>query len=353
MRVLMISGDKMMCVPKSAVRERTKLYAQEAGALDVVSFTPRGPYIESTDSPLHIIPTQSRSRWLYILDAYLSGRHLQRPDVITVQDPFETGIAGLLLARRFKIPLHVQIHTDIFDPHFCTHSLLNRLRVGIARFVLRRAARIRVVSERIAQSLVPLSLHASVSVLPIYADISRFAGLSRMKHPRFKIALLYTGRLEKEKRADVAIYALKAARDARHDAGLTIVGQGREEERLRTLVRSLGMERFVEFVGWRDDITPFLSQADALLVPSVYEGYGLVVVEALAAGVPVIATDVGIAREAGAIVTNVAHFNQTLLAWLSDGPRSAELKNYPYASQDEYIKAYVADIRTCVADTTM
>ncbi len=334
----------MMCVPKSAVRERTLLYAREAGALDVVVFTPREIGIESTDGPFHSIPTQSRSKWLYMFDAYRAASRLQKPDVITVQDPFETGIVGLLLSRRFNAPLHVQIHTDIFDPHFRRHSLKNRARVLIARCVLRRAAAIRVVSERIAGSL---SVRVPVSVLPIYTNTAHFARLTRVKHPRFKISLLYIGRLEKEKRADAAVHALKAAREAGHDAGLTIVGQGREEGRIRLLARSLGVERFVEYAGRRDDIAPFLSQADVLLVPSAYEGYGLVVVEALAAGVPVIATDVGVAREAGAIVTDAAHFNETLLAWLSSGPRSAQLQGYPYASQDEYVKAYVADIRAC------
>lgn len=347
MRVLMISGDKMMCMPGSAVRERTALYAREAGTLDVIAFVLAGAGIESTDGPLHIVPTQSRSKWLYILDAYRAASHLQKPDVITVQDPFETGIVGLLLSRLFNVPLHVQIHTDIFDLHFRASSLKNRVRVFIARFVLRHATFVRVVSERIARTL---SLAVPITVLPIYTDITRFSHLPRMKHPRFKISLLYIGRLEKEKRVDMTVRALKVARDAGHDTGLTIVGDGSEKVHVRNLVRKSGMERFVEFVGWRDDIAPFLSQADVLLVPSVYEGYGLVIVEALAAGVPVIATDVGVAREAGAIVTDVAHFSETLLTWLSDGPRSAELKSYLYTSQEEYVKAYVADLRACISN---
>lgn len=343
----MVSTDRLLCVPKSAVRERTMLYAQEAGSIDVVVFVlAEKQYVTSVDGPLCISPTQSRARWLYIVDAYRAARRLEKPDVVTVQDPFEAGVAGWFIARYFRAPLHVQIHTDIFDPYFRAHSWLNRARVILARWVVRRAARVRVVSERIALTLPP---HIPVSVLPIYTDTQAFASLRRSKHPRFKIAFLYIGRLEKEKRAEIALQALADARAAGHDAGLTVVGEGREEARLRSLARAKGLERFVEFVGRRDDITPYLKEADAVLVPSVYEGYGLVIVEALAAGVPVIATDVGVARESGAIITDTQSFGGTVLQWISSGPRTVSLHGYPYTSREEYVRAYVSDMRACIS----
>lgn len=344
----MVSTDRLLCVPKSSVRERTMLYAREAGYIDVIVFAlAKKRYVTSVDGPLRVSPTQSRTRWLYIVDAYRAARRLEKPDVVTVQDPFETGVAGWLIAKHFRVPLHVQIHTDIFDSYFRTHSWLNRARVVIARWIVRRAARVRVVSERIALTL---PSYMPVSILPIYTDTQAFARLERSKHPRFKIALLYIGRLEKEKRAEIALQALADARAAGHDAGLTIVGEGKEEALLRALTRSKGLERFVEFVGRRDDITPYLKEADAVLVPSVYEGYGLVIVEALASGVPVIATDVGVARESGAIIADAQSFSETVLQWISSGPRTASLHGYPYASREEYVRAYVSDVRACISE---
>ena len=100
-------------------------------------------------------------------------------------------------------------------------------------------------------------------------------------------------------------------------------------------------------MGWKEDTTEILSHADVVLVPSRYEGYGLVSVEALAAGVPVIATDVGVAREAGAIVISDKKFVQEIVHWIETGPRKASLLNYPYRDFDDYAERYVADIEMC------
>ena len=177
-------------------------------------------------------------------------------------------------------------------------------------------------------------------------DTAKYADLARAKHPRFKISLLTIARLEKEKRIDRAIDALKAVREAGHDAGLTIVGSGSIEGVLRAKVRDLGLERYVEFVGWQDDLKAYFSTADLLLVTSDYEGYGMIIIESLAAGVPVLSTDVGIAREAGAMVVTAEEFSKSLLKWIAGGPRKGELQmSYPYADFDSYVRAWCEDIR--------
>jgi glycosyltransferase involved in cell wall biosynthesis len=142
------------------------------------------------------------------------------------------------------------------------------------------------------------------------------------------------------------------ASNAGHDIGLTIVGEGSEHESLIQRAKHAGIESRVEFVGWQHDIGRYLARADVVLVPSRYEGYGLVIVEALAAGVPVIATDVGVAREAGAIVASERQFIPTFLKWLADGPRSASLVNYPYRNYMEYVEQWCADIKASGPDVS-
>ncbi len=88
-----------------------------------------------------------------------------------------------------------------------------------------------------------------------------------------------------------------------------------------------------------------------MLVPSEYEGYGLIIVEALAAHVPVLAHDVGAAREAGAVVIEGSSFSDGVVAWLSGDRKPAVLQNYPYASQGAYVHAYVEDIRACISSS--
>lgn len=345
MRVLSIGTDRKIFEKGSPARMRQLAYAQKLGELDVVVLSRGESLAQFSEQTLSVYPTRSTWRLTYGLGARRIARSLRRPDVVTVQDPFETGLIGLRIARMLGVPLHVQVHTDLTSPAFRRHSLMNRIRYHIAWYVLRRASRVRVILARTKDELVAAGITASIEVLPIFVDTQRYASLPREKHPRWKIDALYIGRLEPEKHPCLALDAVAAARTAGHDIGLTIVGEGSEHESLIQRVKHAGIESRVEFVGWQHDIGRYLARADVVLVPSRYEGYGLVIVEALAAGVPVIATDVGVAREAGAIVSSERQFIPTFLKWLADGPRSASLADYPYADFDEYVSRWCADVQ--------
>ena len=77
------------------------------------------------------------------------------------------------------------------------------------------------------------------------------------------------------------------------DARLVLVGDGPEYGRTRELVDSLGLADAVRYVGVVDEVAPLLEAADVLLLPSETESFGLVALEAMASGVPVVASDVG------------------------------------------------------------
>lgn len=346
MNILAIGSDRNILVSSSKSAKRQVAYGRHFDALDIIVFS-RGAYEQAKVmlSPgVHVYPTQSRFKLLYGLDAMRIAWRLPKPDVVTVQDPFESGLVGWLIARVRGAKFHAQVHTDFLSPGF--DGALNCIRRILARFVLARADRIRVVSDRIKKSLEARSSKlAPISVLSIFVDVAKFrsahAGILAGRFAHFATRLLIVTRLEKEKNVSLAIESF--AQCAPHDACLIIVGEGREKKRLEKLASSLGVASRVSFEG-RTDPLPYYAFADLVLVPSRYEGYGLVIVEALAAGKPVLATDVGIAREAGAIVSDAAHFAAALKDWFDSGPRTATLYGYPYQSFDEYVAAYAADI---------
>jgi glycosyltransferase involved in cell wall biosynthesis len=344
MRVLAIGTDRRLFTEGSAVLERQRAYARKIGDLDILVFT-RGGFEKKSVGQVTVVPTNSRSKFFYGLDAWRVAKTLQRPNVITAQDPFETGLVGLFVARRLKVPLHVQVHTDFTSKEFSRHSLMNWLRVRIAWFVLKRASRIRVILNRTAADIRMRGVTAPITVLPIFVDSARFAALPRTKHPKWKIALLSIGRFEKEKRFTLAIEALALARSHGHDVGLTLVGDGSERSVYYRYAQRLRVADRLEIAGWQDDLSKFYAEADIVLVTSRYEGYGLVIVEALASGVPVLSTDVGVAREAGAMVTSAREFPNTLLKWIADGPRKATLATTPYSSLEDYVARYSEDIQ--------
>ena len=354
-RVLQVSADRSsrgILFSGTAAAKRQEAYARAIGELFVISFSRvRDGASERVFGTLRIIPTNSYSRFLYILDAYRKARHLPKPDVVSAQDPFETGLAGWLLARHFGVPLHVQIHTDLFSPSYARLSIVHRLRVLVARFVLRRAARIRTVSDRIKQSLIhELHIPAErVSVLPIYVDIESLRNAPTdsalaVTFAAYRTKLLVVSRLEPEKHVALALRALRES--APPSTCLIIVGSGSEQKSLMRLAETLGIAESVFFEG-AVEAAPYYRIAELVLVTSRFEGYGLVIIEALASGVPVLSTDVGIAHEAGAIIASEAFFGQELGKWFSDGPRSVELRNYPYEHFDAYVNAYAADLIKC------
>jgi glycosyltransferase involved in cell wall biosynthesis len=355
MRVLQIGSDRSrrgILYPDSQAVMRQRAYGEKFGDLDIVGFSVRSDGCASFEMPhVHIYPTNSISKLSYGIDTMRISGMLQRPDVISAQDPFETGLLALLIARMRKIPLHVQVHTDFLSPEYARHSAINRLRVMVARYVLKRATRIRVVSERVKDEIMSrYDLLNPVSVLPIFVDVAKFRD-TKANHKllerfaSFSAKLLVVSRLEPEKNVALAIKSFAAS--APHDACLIIVGTGSQRAMLEKLAHEVQVSDrvFFEGDGVPADYYPF---ADLLLVTSCYEGYGLVIVEALAAGKPVLSTDVGIGREMGTIITNEKEFPSALKQWFVDGPRTMHLDSYPYENFDQYADAYCADIISCI-----
>lgn len=124
-------------------------------------------------------------------------------------------------------------------------------------------------------------------VIPNGVSLERF-GLARAPE-RGRVVLV--GRLARQKRPDVALRAFARAREQVPEATLDLVGDGPLRGESERLAAELGLEGAVRFLGSRDDVPELLAAAECLLLASDYEGSPLVVAEAMAAGVAVVATD--------------------------------------------------------------
>jgi glycosyltransferase involved in cell wall biosynthesis len=306
MKILSISTDRKVFEEGSAVRARLIEYGGLVEELHVIVFAKHSLNLkqEKIAPNIYLYPTNSFSKFTHICAAISQARSLKRSgltfDLVTTQDPFEAGIAGLKSANIFNAGLHIQIHTDFMSKYFAQESLLNRARVCIAKFVIPRANAIRVVSERIKNSLVAsgYTLHP-ISVLPIFVAKTQSDGTAGpdldRKYPQFDFRALVVARLAPEKNVASAIEAMASIIKYKPNAGLVIVGDGPERTRLEKLAAQLGITENVIFEGWRDNIVSYYKMADVLVLPSLYEGYGMVAAEAALAGCPVVMTDVGCA----------------------------------------------------------
>ena len=113
------------------------------------------------------------------------------------------------------------------------------------------------------------------------------------------LVVVSVGRLAAVKNYETALAAVAHLRDL--DIEYRIIGAGPEEASLRKLARELGVEKRVRFMGVQPHVASLLAEAHVFLLPSRYEGFGLAVAEAMAAGLPVVVSDVpGVREVAGA-----------------------------------------------------
>ncbi len=115
--------------------------------------------------------------------------------------------------------------------------------------------------------------------------------------PRSKVNLVIVGRLEKTKGHVYAIRALKQIVEKHPNVLLTLVGVGSYEQEIRKEVHSLELDAFVDFKGYMPNGIEFMHAADIVLVPSVREGFGIVVLEAFSQQKPILVFDVPAVNE--------------------------------------------------------
>jgi glycosyltransferase involved in cell wall biosynthesis len=120
------------------------------------------------------------------------------------------------------------------------------------------------------------------------ADNRRYLGI-----PGDRFAVGWIGRMTAVKRTDDILVAFKRLRDSGIDAVLCLVGDGPDRPELERRAHELGVIRDTVFLGYQEDVAPFYSAFDALILPSSNEGTPVSAIEALAAGRPVVATRVG------------------------------------------------------------
>ncbi|MEX5519324.1 glycosyltransferase [Bacillus cereus] len=104
-----------------------------------------------------------------------------------------------------------------------------------------------------------------------------------------KVILICVGRLEKAKNHESLIRAFK---NVSSKAVLLLVGNGKKEDELRALIKDLELEDRVILLGQRTDVDRILKASDIFILPSLWEGFGLAAIEALACGLPALLSDV-------------------------------------------------------------
>lgn len=212
------------------------------------------------------------------------------PDVVHVADPFTLGLAGVWAARRLHVPLVTSFHTDIAAYAGWYHLAWSRPVIWRILRALHNAAALTLVTSQHSSALLAGHGVRDVVVWRRGVDLERFhPAAGRVPRPGTPTAL-YVGRLAQEKHLD-ALSGLAFSPHVR----LVLVGDGPDRPRLQQ--HFAGTDTVFAGVLTGDDLARAYRDADVFVFPSATETLGLVLIEALASGLPIVAAESPASRE--------------------------------------------------------
>ncbi|WP_218082059.1 glycosyltransferase [Anthocerotibacter panamensis] len=295
----------------------------------IVHHAPGCRTIRLTAGPLRFIDRMDLYEYLGdFVAAFVSFQQEQRRNYAVLHTHYwDSAWVGLQLKARLGLPLVHTNHSLGAIKYQATEEWHHNapIRLAVERQVLEEADCVVATSPQEAADLRRLvSLQGQIRVIPCGTDIERFGLLDRAQAreqlgiPGSTRMVLYAGRFDPRKGIDTLVQAVALLpEDLLRHLRLYLVGGSRhvgpdhqERERIGVLVTQLGLEAVTVFTGRlpQVDLALYYAAADVCVVPSHYEPFGLVALEAMASGTPVIASDVGglpftvVPKETGALV---------------------------------------------------
>jgi len=239
---------------------------------------------------------------LFILSQFVSVIKIiknKKIDIIHAHWSFPQGLIGLLCKYLHNIPYIVTIHgSDIYGLNYPIFSNINRI-------VLRRAAACTVNSEETARVTKRLTGLKNIQIVPMGVDTGLFnsknIGSSSNNNCTKEKIILFVGRLIDLKGVNYLLKAMPKVLSKFPETKLLIVGKGPERIRLENIATDLDIEKSVLFIGEvpHNELAEYYAKADIFVLPSYMnnagetEGLGVVLLEAMACGVPVVGSNTG------------------------------------------------------------
>ncbi len=295
--VILVAGfpPKWLAGTEIATYHIAKHLAKLGHSVHVVTSLDKGQSRESTEAGfyVHRFPP-IRVPYLFAPSLVIPTLQVVKrigPDVIHAQSVL-MGLVSFLVKKATKIPYAVYSRGELYMP-----VLIN---APLAKLVFRNADAVIALTGDMRKSIAKFYA-GSIDVIPNGIELEDFTNLSR-ERARRKLnvdgdekVIMFVGRFRPEKNVACLIQAMKIVAERNHRVRLFVVGEGPEEEKLRKLTKELNLELKVNFVGQvvHEKVPEYLIAADVLVLPSLSEGFPVVLPEAMACGLPIVAARVG------------------------------------------------------------
>lgn len=261
--------------------------ARRAGHDVAVASTP-GPLADELDVPAFALPLLRRRPWLVPPAALRLRRALATwpAELVHCHNPGMAAVTSLATLRGRRPPALVSVH-GVPDEDYSAAGRVLRL-AGLPTVACGRG-----VEVALAEQGYPVLATIPNGIPPAPPPADRAALEAEWRLPRGRRLVVAAGRLVEAKNYRLAIRAL----DEVPGATLALLGEGPLRTALEREAEQAGVADRVVFAGLRHDAREIIGAADAVVIPSRVEGLPLVALEALAAGTPIVATDVRGLRE--------------------------------------------------------
>ena len=201
----------------------------------------------------------------------------------------EANFHGLIAAWLVGVP--VRIGEEIGIPR---HG--SRARIAF-RQVYRAAHRVIGISDAVTRWLVESGEVPANKAMRVYNPVRLADGIARAEQAKVRLRIGFVGRLEPVKNPLGLVQAVRLAINEGAPVELWLIGDGSERKTIEAYIKAHGLSEFVRLLGFQSDPSQALRSCDLYVQPSISEGFGLALVEAMGLGLPVIATAVGGAPE--------------------------------------------------------
>jgi phosphatidylinositol alpha-mannosyltransferase len=273
--------------------KRLRSSGHEVSVLTPAFQRPSEPHVRAVGRPVRIPYNQSVAPVAPWPAGYVLVRDALRgfgPDVVHVHEPFVPG-PPMFAAMAAQVPVVATFHA------YADRARLFDLASPALRPVWRRLTARMAVSEAAATFVTSRLGDDDVRIVPNGVDVELFAGASAAPLPRGR-HLLFVNRLDRRKGFPVMVEAFRRLADDREDVVLVVAGDG--EDRVAVQRMPIALRARVVMLGSvpHHDLPPYHAASEVFCAPATgRESFGIVLVEAMAAGLPVVASDIAGYRE--------------------------------------------------------
>ncbi|MGC9129817.1 MAG: glycosyltransferase [Candidatus Micrarchaeia archaeon] len=230
----------------------------------------------------------------------------EKIDILHAQTPFFMGFTALTIGRFIKLPVVGTFHTfinnkKVLEEYYPKNKFLKKFT---SKYLWKyttffyRKCNVTIVPTKTVKNILGKHKVTNTEIVPNSVDTEKFNPNVDGEQVREKLKLkqnvvLYVGRISKEKRIEVMLKAAKVLSKKRSDVSYVIVGRGPAMDHYKLLAQKLGVSNIVKFVGFVEDgdLPKYYAASDMLCMPSTFETQGIVALEAMACGKPVVGTD--------------------------------------------------------------